>query len=407
MNNAKNFLKKIAGKIEGSKKIRSTVIILAFAVLLSATGFIQVAYAVSVNGEKIGYVASKEEAEQIIDNVEEHASEILGAEYSLENKVKVASVFGNEVSSESRELEQIVFDSVEEIEELCGVYVDNELVAAVANEEIVDAVLEMILSRYSDANMLYARIQQDVETEYTYFPASLKVTSYELANILNPENEESDYALDVLTAYIKEEKEVIPFETVKVASNSMFTDQTKVISEGVNGEKVYSYYVSYVNGVEYKNLLLEEEVTVAAVNEEVAYGTQARPKYSASGSYIFPTNGQISSYFGYRNVSVGSTYHKGIDICGSSGQAIWAAAAGEVTFAGWNDGGYGYLVVITHDNGEQTYYAHCSSVAVSVGQRVEQGEVVSYMGATGTATGVHLHFEIRVNGTPIDPLTCL
>ncbi|MBJ7455611.1 MAG: M23 family metallopeptidase [Thermoleophilia bacterium] len=95
--------------------------------------------------------------------------------------------------------------------------------------------------------------------------------------------------------------------------------------------------------------------------------------------------------------------HEGIDIAGASGTPIAAAAAGTVIVAGWS-GGYGNLVVIDHGNGISTAYAHNSSIAVSVGQSVGQGTVVSGMGTTGHSTGVHLHFEVRVNGSAVNPL---
>lgn len=95
--------------------------------------------------------------------------------------------------------------------------------------------------------------------------------------------------------------------------------------------------------------------------------------------------------------------HQGIDIAGASGAPIAASAAGTVIVAGWS-GGYGNLVVVDHGGGLSTAYAHNSSIAVSVGQTVAQGTVLAEMGTTGNSTGVHSHFEIRINGTAVDPL---
>lgn len=95
--------------------------------------------------------------------------------------------------------------------------------------------------------------------------------------------------------------------------------------------------------------------------------------------------------------------HEGIDIAGGSGSAIVASSSGTVIVAGWS-GGYGNLVVIDHGNGMSTAYAHNSSITVSVGQRVSQGSVIARMGTTGNSTGVHCHFEIRVNGAAVDPM---
>jgi murein DD-endopeptidase MepM/ murein hydrolase activator NlpD len=95
--------------------------------------------------------------------------------------------------------------------------------------------------------------------------------------------------------------------------------------------------------------------------------------------------------------------HPGIDIAAGTGTPIKAAAGGLALVAGYS-GGYGNLIVIDHGNGIATAYAHQSSLAASVGQQVGQGQVIGYVGSTGFSTGPHLHFEVRVNGSPVDPL---
>jgi murein DD-endopeptidase MepM/ murein hydrolase activator NlpD len=119
---------------------------------------------------------------------------------------------------------------------------------------------------------------------------------------------------------------------------------------------------------------------------------------SAAG-LIWPVNGPITSPFGWR----WGRMHEGIDIGAPSGTPIHAAAAGSVIYAGWMDG-YGNLVVIDHGNGLATAYGHQSSIAVGNGSGVRQGQVIGYVGCTGHCLGPHLHFEVRVNGTPVDPL---
>jgi murein DD-endopeptidase MepM/ murein hydrolase activator NlpD len=95
--------------------------------------------------------------------------------------------------------------------------------------------------------------------------------------------------------------------------------------------------------------------------------------------------------------------HEGIDIAAGYGTPIAAAASGTVITAGW-EGGYGNLIVIDHGNGLATAYAHQSSFAVGYGAHVSQGQTIGYVGCTGHCYGPHLHFEVRVNGTPVDPL---
>lgn len=107
-----------------------------------------------------------------------------------------------------------------------------------------------------------------------------------------------------------------------------------------------------------------------------------------SGAFIFPTPSHFVSGFDY------SSIHPAIDLAGSTGHAIFASDSGVVVYAGWNDWGYGYVIVLDHGNGWQTLYAHLSAVNVVCGQSVYQGDVIGAMGATGNSSGPHLHFEI-------------
>jgi murein DD-endopeptidase MepM/ murein hydrolase activator NlpD len=157
-----------------------------------------------------------------------------------------------------------------------------------------------------------------------------------------------------------------------------------------------------------------EEVSEAQALEQVsaALGAQIQAAQSASSysppasrsasGFIWPVSGPVTSPFGMR----WGRMHTGIDIGVPYGTPIRAAASGQVIYAGWMDG-YGNLVFIDHGRGISTGYAHQSSIAVSNGQAVTQGQVVGYVGCTGHCFGPHLHFEVRVNGTPVDPLAYL
>jgi murein DD-endopeptidase MepM/ murein hydrolase activator NlpD len=125
---------------------------------------------------------------------------------------------------------------------------------------------------------------------------------------------------------------------------------------------------------------------------------------SASG-FAFPAAGDIVSEFGYRRHPILGTVrlHAGIDIDAPEGADVWASKAGQVILAGWN-GGYGNCVMIDHGGGMVTLYGHLSAIYVSEGQLVAQGTVIGAVGATGLATGPHLHFETRVDGEPQNPL---
>lgn len=124
-------------------------------------------------------------------------------------------------------------------------------------------------------------------------------------------------------------------------------------------------------------------------------------KVSLGISLIKPVSGIITSRFAASS-RIRSSAHTGLDIATSSGTPIVAAASGTVTFSG-TKGSYGKLVVITHSNGVQTYYGHCSALYVSAGQKVAQGQKIAAVGSTGNSTGPHLHLEIRINGVAYNP----
>ncbi|MCC5464730.1 M23 family metallopeptidase [Pelosinus baikalensis] len=120
---------------------------------------------------------------------------------------------------------------------------------------------------------------------------------------------------------------------------------------------------------------------------------------------IWPTSGEVTSGFGWRNSPMGggSELHPGMDIANSMGAPVVVAADGVVVQSG-AAGGYGNMVQIDHGNGISTIYGHNSRIIVSVGQSVRKGQVISYVGSTGKSTGPHLHYEVRVNGNAVDPI---
>ena len=114
-----------------------------------------------------------------------------------------------------------------------------------------------------------------------------------------------------------------------------------------------------------------------------------------------PVSGSITSRFGARGGSR-SSVHTGLDISAPSGTGIRAISAGTVSYAGYR-GSYGNLIIIDHGNGVQSYYAHCSALYVAAGQSVDSSTTIGAVGSTGNSTGPHLHLEIRINGSPVNP----
>lgn len=129
------------------------------------------------------------------------------------------------------------------------------------------------------------------------------------------------------------------------------------------------------------------------------------PGVSPTMPSIWPTNGDVSSPYGLR--WNGSDFHPGIDIANDMGTPIVATADGIVDYAGWNAGGYGNMVDIDHGGGIMTRYAHASQVLVSAGQAVHRGQIIALMGSTGFSTGPHVHYEVRIDGQAVNPISYL
>lgn len=151
--------------------------------------------------------------------------------------------------------------------------------------------------------------------------------------------------------------------------------------------------------------LYKEVKTVKVADTKSSTSTSKKTSSTSSNvtnlgiNFITPTNGTITSRFGVRS----RDNHKGIDIGAPKGTPIKAAASGTVVHSGNKNDGYGNYIILSHGNGVQTYYAHCSQLLVSKGQSVEQGQVIAKVGSTGISTGNHLHFEVRINGVAQNP----
>ena len=192
----------------------------------------------------------------------------------------------------------------------------------------------------------------------------------------------------------------IPFEKRVVESNSLEKGKTKIQQAGQNGVKQLHYEVTQTNGKQTSQNIFSNAVTKEPTEEISIRGTKETS--IGSGQLTWPTVG------GYVTSEVGTRWgkmHKGIDIAGPSNRAIKAADNGVVVSAGYNNGGYGNKVVIDHGNGMRTIYAHLNSISVKAGQIVSAGSQIGIMGSTGNSTGVHLHFELYVNGQLTNPMS--
>ena len=192
-------------------------------------------------------------------------------------------------------------------------------------------------------------------------------------------------------------------DIIYVDNDDWYTNQTQTLQEPSAGHRKVVADVSYRNNEEVGREILKEEITYAAVPKIVERGTKIPP------TYIKPiSGGRLSSNFGRRKAPTrrASTYHKGVDWATPVGTAVMASSTGTVTRAGWGSG-YGYVVYIDHADGRQTRYGHLSKVLVKQGQTVTQGQKIALSGNTGASTGPHVHFEILINGSQVNPFDYL
>lgn len=200
--------------------------------------------------------------------------------------------------------------------------------------------------------------------------------------------------------YLQESYEA---DVIYIDNDNWFTYETKTLQEPSAGFRRVIAVVSYRNDQEVGREIIKEEIVMEAVPKIVERGTKIPP------TYIRPVSGgRQTSGFGRRKAPTAgaSTYHKGVDWAVPTGTAVVASCGGTVIKAGWGSG-YGYVVYIRHEDGRETRYAHLSRILVSTGQRVSQGQKIALSGSTGVSTGPHLHFEMLINNTQVNPLNYL
>lgn len=329
----------------------------------------------SVNGEFIGACEDRDALEQMLDTIkEEHALGVEGEKLSFADDVVLETKLGKTSLLTSLDAMQTYL---------------TEPVAEEGHYTIQSGdTFSAIAPRYG----MSAQDLMDLNTDED--PGKLQIGDEIVVSQEVPR-------LAVQSTYTEEYEQTISFETEWVADSDLYLNRTRTIVEGQDGSEWVTAKVTVENGQEVGREILESKVLEEPVTAQMAYGTKELPPTVATGTFRRPTSGTITLRFGVRD-GLHSSYHTGIDIANSRGTAIYSADAGKVTFAGWK-GSYGYLIIIDHENGYQTYYAHCSKLYVSRGDRVYKGQNIAAMGSTGNSTGNHLHFEIRVNGNPVNP----
>lgn len=386
-----------------------------------------------LEGQKAEYDAAAEEARQVVDAIQAKINSVSEIKRVLDEEAEVAV-------ADYEEKQAKLDETMARIEE-------NESKLLATEEDYIakhDKLEKRVRDIYINGQISYLDVMfgaQDFGDFLTRMDLLKRVMiqDSELVNqVLAYRNEiqaigrqlEQDRLVQVEQAIIAADAKDVQLE--KVAEQQALIDMME------NDKDVYEkQYAEMIAASEHVAQLIEESKYRAAAEEarrqQEEAERQARAAYQAqqqatAGSYessddgdyqayvpatnsgvmIWPITGPITSEFGWRNHPVfgGQRFHSGIDIGGDYGMPIHAAQGGIVSHAGWIDG-YGNTVMIEHGGGIVTLYGHNESLAVSVGQHVNQGDVIAYCGSTGNSTGPHCHFEVRSGGEPVSPFNYL
>lgn len=414
---------------------------------------------VTVDGIQVGTVKTAAEFERVAEQTEDRISDILGHTYTLDSEITYdrTLVKRNAVVSADG-LESYLMDRCGAVMQRYVLKVDGVIIGAAGEEGALTALLERIQAPYRTENTERAEFVADVTVTREYVPADTSqdltaMEEYLTANTTGEtvyevqagdtfmqlafdngmtmsELQELNPEVDVDRIYVGQllnVKEEIPFLSVRtveqvtyheavecpveeVEDDSMYQGDSRVLDPGVEGDSLVTADVIYVNGKEEERDVVSSTILREPTTKVVAVGTMERPSWLPNGYFIWPVYGTITSSFGYRNIFGSTSYHGGLDIAAPYGTRIAAADGGTVEFAGLatgNNWSYGNLVIVNHGDGRRTYYGHCSKVLVSVGDKVYQGQTVALVGSTGRSTGNHCHFEVRINGTRVNPRSYL
>ena len=299
-----------------------------------------------------------------------------------------------------------------------SVYFEGELVGYCANKTKLQKQVSEYIEKGNDDNDNLAYVSVDQMPTYKLCLLKRDVTTSDEEIFEKIKNAGTSYYKYFAILDGEEEKAYVStYKEAEEIVKQLKDKNSNNIKDITIAEKYDTEMKKFTTAKEAVDSLYEKKVTVVAKTTSRGSSTTRSSAYAgtlttSSGlsrgyvnigiNLIKPVTGVITSRFGVLS-SIRSGAHTGLDIGTSMGTPIKAAASGTVKYAGWKSGGLGNLVVVDHGNGVQTYYAHCSKIYASVGQKVSQGDVISAVGSTGNSTGPHLHLEVRVTGVAYNP----
>ncbi|AIQ21353.1 membrane protein [Paenibacillus sp. FSL H7-0357] len=362
------------------------------------------AYAVgvqlTVDGKAVGIVKDQETANAVLQSVKEHYVPV--AAVSTGTQLKRTAATRSAKAAAPANADKVESVAIQEDVAVVPVKADPTQVLSVeeAVEVLTEGKEEPLVYAVQEGDTVSGIAKRFEITQADIFRnnPSVKELTLQIGDELQltvPQPE-----LTVVTVEQVSEQLVTEPEVIVRKSDELAAGKSKVVRAGQTGLKQMQYRVTKENGLVVKEEWMGQTVLKASLPEVVYRGTKVVGE--GTGMFAWPVSrASLSSSFGQR----WGRSHKGVDLV-SGNRTITAADAGTVTFAGVQSG-YGNVVIVDHKNGYVTYYGHLRSISVSVGQRLEQGAGIGVMGNTGRSTGTHLHFEIRKNGTAVNPLRYL
>lgn len=285
---------------------------------------------------------------------------------------------------------------------VCEVTIGDETIGYIADKEEFEQKVNEIINKEEEAK-LYTIIEKMPEYKLKLVNKDIQ-TNEDVILAKLEDSSETTYKLYAMTLDGDEKAILGSLEEAEKIVDEMTEEYEDDIELDIGITDVITTDKKDESTVKIAKADITEEIEKAVEKKEAEEARQREVEsHTVQGVYleVTPVSGIITSRFGNRE-SIRTSGHTGLDIAAPAGTPIKATADGEVIFSGYS-GGYGYVVKISHGNGIQTYYGHCSSLYVSTGETVEAGDVIAAVGSTGNSTGNHLHFEVRVNGTEVNP----
>ncbi|MBQ2933157.1 MAG: peptidoglycan DD-metalloendopeptidase family protein [Clostridia bacterium] len=392
--------KTVASTIKNSSRrakqgMFACVAVLAIFASLSFTGT-RIAYNVSYKGNIIATVGSKKQFDDAVALVSNMVDGDDVSSVVSRPTFNTTVVLSQDIDN-TETVANAIINNTSDIVAASTLFVDGQAVAR-AEKATLDAIINERLNMYNAKDsQCTSSFEKEITISEEYIVASDLDNVDSVKSVVN--------SLNVITEMRQVTDVMVPYKSTTQKTNEQVVGYAEVAVAGVSGVNRVTQEIVMVNGQVVSDVVLSTETVVAPVNEVILKGTAksqasaAEKQFAHSAGFIFPLPAgtwRVSSYYGDgRN-------HKGVDICAKGGTSIYAVLDGKVIHSGWR-GGYGYCVMIEHENGLRTLYAHARQLCCKVGDSVSQGEVIALVGTTGQSTGNHLHFEVISNGRNVDP----